>query len=207
MFTYLGIEIDSERMELRLPEGKLLKLINLLKSILDRHCISKRELESLGGHLSHCSHVIKGGKISCKNVYNLYRQMIERKARFMEVPTTVKSDLKWWLHLCKYFNGSSRMVKDEFHHAMVSDSSLKGFGVYLGQDWCAGTWSDLDCIPLTSSCNHIVCRPLVEEFDHTNINVLEPWPILVGFKRWMNLLRDKKFVVFTDNTQVMYINL
>ena len=205
--TYLGIELDSIRMELRLPEGKLVKLTNLLKSVLNRVRISKRELESLGGHLSHCSHVVKGGKIFCKNVYSLYRQMIEKKARFINIPEIVKSDLNWWLNLCKYFNGSSKMVKEEFPHAMVSDSSLKGFGVYLGSDWCAGTWHDSDCIPLISPCNHVACRPFAEEFDRNNINVLELWPILVGIKRWMNLLSDKRVVVFTDNTQVMYMLL
>ena len=52
--TYLGIEIDSELMELRLPEEKLQKLKLLLEKYLHSENISKLDLESLGGLLSHC---------------------------------------------------------------------------------------------------------------------------------------------------------
>ena len=117
--TYLGIEIDSVRMELRLPEGKVQKLKVLLKSILSRKRISKHELESIGGLLSHCSHVIKGGKIFCKRVYTLYKELIQRNARFINVSDLVKLDLNWWLSLCDYFNGSNKIVKSDFELPMV----------------------------------------------------------------------------------------
>ena len=64
--TYLGIEIDSVSMELRLPERKLVKLKQLLDVHLGKKKISKFDLESLGGLLSHCSHVVRGGKFSVK---------------------------------------------------------------------------------------------------------------------------------------------
>ena len=75
--VYLGIVIDSERMELRLPEGKLVKLITMLDKYLLCKRISKKELESLGGLLSHCSHVVKGGKIFCRSVYDLYKSLVK----------------------------------------------------------------------------------------------------------------------------------
>ena len=98
-------------------------------------------------------------------------------------------------------------VRETSLNPIVSDSSLKGFGVYMGTDWCAGPWDDVDYILLSSPCNHVVSRPLCESFDSGNINVLEFWPILVGVKRWAHLLRDRKTVVYTDNTQVMYMLL
>ena len=61
---------------------------------------------------------------------------------------------------------------------MVSDSSLRGFAVYLGSDWAAGTWEDRFSINIVSECNHVVGRPFAEIFEHDNINVLELWPIL-----------------------------
>ena len=203
--TYLGIEIDSISMELRLPEGKLSRLMDLLTSTLSRNRISKKELESLGGLLSHCSHVVKGGRTFCKSVYMLYRVMIKSNKRFVDISSAVKDDLKWWLNLGKYFNGVSKIVKSTYEHPMISDSSLKGFGVFLGCDWCAGTWDDQDFILLSSLCNHIVSRPISEEFDMSNINVLEFWPVLLGIKRWAHLFVNKKVVVYTDNTQVMFM--
>ena len=55
--TYLGIEIDSEKMELRLPKEKLNRLREILSKTLSSKMISKKSLESLGGLLSHCSFV------------------------------------------------------------------------------------------------------------------------------------------------------
>ena len=205
--TYLGIEIDSEKMELRLPADKLIKLKDILAVTLGSKMISKKSLESLGGLLSHCSHVVKGGRIFCKGIYSLYKNMVNSNKKFARIPIDVKAYLEWWLNLSKYFNGSSKIVKEISIDPIVSDSSLKGFGVYMGTDWCAGTWDDDDYILLSSNCSHVVSRPLCESFDNNNINVLEFWPILVGVKRWAHLLRDKKTVVFTDNTQVMYMLL
>ena len=203
--TYLGIEIDSVEMELRLPDGKIDKLKALLKFHLCKKRIAKKNLEILSGYLSHCSHIIKGGRMFCSNIYDLYRELVKKNLQFISMPIDVQADLKWWDNLCIYFNGSSKIVKDQYYLPMVSDSSLRGFAVYLGHDWAVGTWEDKFYIPLTSDCHHIVFRPVEEVFDKSNINELELWPIVVGLKRWFHLLKNKSLLVFTDNTQVMYM--
>ena len=58
---FLGIDIDSVRIELRLPVDKLEKLRTKLKSFLRRRKGTKGELESLAGILAHCCKVIHGG--------------------------------------------------------------------------------------------------------------------------------------------------
>ena len=123
------------------------------------------------------------------------------------MPNAVKADLKWWCRLIDNFNGSSKMIKDNYCYPMVSDSPLRRFAVYLGSDWAAGTWSDDHCVRLRSDCNHVVLRPVTEFFDPLNINILELWPIMVGLKRWSKILTEKAIWVFTDNTQVMYMLL
>ena len=203
--VFLGIEIDSTRMELRLPKGKVEKLRNLLELNISKKRISKKELESLGGLLSHCSHIIRGSRVFCKRVYALYKDIIKSNARFIHIPEIVKADLQWWLKFSKYFNGTAKIVVESYKFPMVSDSSLKGFAAYLGRDWLAGVWHDNDCINLCSSCAHVMGRPFAEYFDASNINVLELWPILQGVRRWFNVLKNKSLYVFTDNTQVMYM--
>ena len=203
--TFLGIVIDSEKMELRLPHGKVDKLKKLLDSLLVKTRVSKKELESLGGILAHCSQVIRCGRVFCKRIYALYRILVSSKAKFVTMPDWVKGDLRWWRKLIDNFNGSSKILYKHYEIPMISDSSLKGFAVYLGCDWVAGTWDDSDFIDLVSSCNHIASRPFVDYFDPNNINVLELWPIVVGLKRWCKLFRNTSLSVVTDNTQVMYM--
>ena len=205
--TYLGIEIDSVGMEFRLPQGKLNKLRELLDYVLSLKRVSKKDLESLGGTLSHCSQVVKGGKIFSKSIYTLYKHMVFSNKKYVVLPEWVRADLTWWKKLSVIFNGSSKIVKISHEEAIVSDSSMKGFGVYMGSDWCAGTWHDCDTIVLDSPCNHVVSKPVIDVVDFNNINVLELWPVLVGIKRWSHRIRDKNVVVFTDNTQVMFMLL
>ena len=148
----------------------------------------------------------KVGKSSA-GVYSLYKSMVSQNRRFASVPDWVRADLKWWLNLSVLFNGISKMVRSCYHHAMVSDSSLKGFGVYLGSDWCAGTWHIQDVVNLVTDCNYVGSKPLVDKFDDKNINVLELWPILVGIKCWAPMLQNLSLIVFTDNTQVLFMLL
>ena len=70
---YLGLDIDSIKMEIRLPKDKLEKLINLLNKYVGKSTISKNELESLGGLLAHCSHVVDGGRTHSRRFYDLYK--------------------------------------------------------------------------------------------------------------------------------------
>ena len=121
--------------------------------------------------------------------------MVASNRQYIEITDSVRDDLSWWRNLCTYFNGVSKIVKDCYYLSMVSDSSKKGFAVYLGQDWAAGTWHGGDSIQLFSSCNHVVFRPVADNFDSDNIHELEFWPIVVGLKRWVSLLRDTSVFV------------
>ena len=48
---YFGIILDIERMEARLPNDKLSRIITILDMLKNKHSISKREMLSLLGHL------------------------------------------------------------------------------------------------------------------------------------------------------------
>ena len=204
---YLGVILDTERCELRLPEGKRIKLENLLNGHIGKGSITKKELESIGGLLSHCSHLVKGGKMFCRNTYELYKKLMISGKKHINLSQEVISDFNWWLRIFPFFNGTVKMFTPEFEYPMLSDSSLKGFAVYMGSDWVAGTWSDYEHIPLKSKCGHVGFRPVWDNCDRNNINELELWPVVIGLKRWVESFRDKAVCVFTDNTQVMFMLL
>ena len=60
--TFLGIEIDTIKLELRLPALKLQRLQNLINHWMEKKAASKRELQSIIGHLSHAATVVKPGR-------------------------------------------------------------------------------------------------------------------------------------------------
>lgn len=199
---YLGIVIDSVRMELSLPEGKLVKLQGILDSVRDAHYISKKTLESLTGLLNHCSYIVKGGKIFCRRLYDLYKVMCNRHLNRIKIGAAARLDLLWWCRFSKIFNGRGAISNPEFPYPMVSDASRRGFGVYLDTDWVMGTWPGFPCTYCDTDCLHIGPHPEFGSVDYENINVLELWPVLIGLKRWFSVFSHHSVVIYTDNTQV-----
>ena len=60
--VFLGIEVDSLQMQLRLPLPKLQGLQAMVNSWLTRRSATKRELLSLIGHCQHAASVVKPGR-------------------------------------------------------------------------------------------------------------------------------------------------
>ena len=74
LIPLLGIELDSEWLELRLPPGKLTKLCELVGKWRRRKCCTKRELQSLAGHLNHACKVVRPGWRFLRGVFGLLSQ-------------------------------------------------------------------------------------------------------------------------------------
>jgi len=66
--TFLGIEIDSSTMELRLPADKLFLLRLELDDFKVRKQASKKQLQSLAGKLNWASAVIRGGRVFLRRI-------------------------------------------------------------------------------------------------------------------------------------------
>ena len=204
MCRYLSLDKDSIRMEIRLPKDKLEKLINLLKKYGGESTISKKELESLGGLLAHCSHVVDGGRAHSRRFYDLYKVILKNDLKRVKLGKAAREDLDWWLKFCATLNGKRKIEYEEYPIPLISDPSLKGFAVYKGKEWLGGTWEGEKALG-NSSCGHITSPPGMDTYDRSNINELELWPILEGLRCWYPEFKGKSITIFTDNTQVMYM--
>ena len=202
--VYLGIILDSEKMELRLPEGKLGKLSEVLKKFDCKKSASKKQLEKLAGILSHCSTVVRGGRTFSRRVYDLCKIAARVKNRIVCLNALFQADIEWWLRFAECFNGRAAMLRRDLGCDMTSDSSKMGFAVYLNEDWLAGSWkAPLDIQGISADCVHVHSPPGQDVYDATNINELELWPVVAGAKRWCHVFRNRSVRVGTDNTQVL----
>ena len=201
---YLGLDVDSIEMELRLPKDKLEKLIISVNHFKDKSSISKQELESLGGLLSHCSHIVNGGRTHSHRFYDLYKIVLNNDLKRIKLGLAAKEEVKWWANFSKTFNGKNKIIYPEYELPLVSDSSLKGFAIYKGEEWLTGSWDD-SLILDNDKCNHIISSPSFDNYNKTNINELELWPIISGLRVWYPDLKGKSVSIFTDNTQVYHM--
>ena len=200
--TFLGITIDSVSMELSLPMAKIEKLKLTLETTMAKGSASKKELECIGGLVSHCSYVVRGGRTFSRRIFDLSASY-SRHAKAIPLDDAIKADLTWWLRFCECFNGKACILRDLHPIPMYSDSSFRGFGAWMGRDWLAGCWDQED-LPKDFSfgCSHL-CDPPVFDSAPKNINVLELWPVIIGIRRWGALFRNCYVHVVTDNMQVL----
>ena len=199
--TFLGIQIDSVKMELSLPLEKVIKLRDLVTLVLERGRTSRKELECLGGLVSYCSYVVRGGRTFSRRIFDLAASY-SRASRNIPLSEAIMDDLKWWLSFCGIFNGRACIIQDLHPLPMYSDSSFKGFGAWLGKDYLLGFWDHDDVCPeALAGCSHLAPAPEIPVAK--NINVYELWPLVAGLKRWGHFFKNSRLHFITDNMQVL----
>ena len=67
--SFLGIQIDTIHFQLSLPADKVQRLQALLRQWGTRRACTRKDLESLTGHLSHAATVIKPGRIFLRSLF------------------------------------------------------------------------------------------------------------------------------------------
>ena len=197
---YLGIELDSIEMKMRLPHDKLSKLHTELAFFAGRRRSTKKQLQRLCGVLGHCATLVRGGRTFSHRVIAMLKQFKQGK-RYVTLSAAFHEDLKWWSMFAVWFNGEARMIQPPEHTSLVhTDSSGSGFGAISDCDWLCGQWRSNFVMDVDL---HGHCRPLPSLEVPENINVRELYPILEAVKRWGESWRDHRVECITDNTQVV----
>ena len=69
--TFLGFLLDTDAFQLRLPEGKLERMRELVDGWCTRKSCTRRELESLLGSLSHAAVAVRPGRFFLRQLFGL----------------------------------------------------------------------------------------------------------------------------------------
>ena len=96
--TFLGVEVDTVEMELRLPLRKLEKLKELVALWRVRKGCRKRDYLSLAGYLSHACKVVMPGRRFLRGIFGLLSQF-RRKDHYVRLSSSFQADLEWCMHL------------------------------------------------------------------------------------------------------------
>ena len=93
--TFLGFELDSKALEMRLPWDKLLDLQQTSSAWSGRRSCRKKELESLVGKLSHASRVVQPGKTFLRQLFELLKGT-HKGFHHIRLNVAARSDIYWW---------------------------------------------------------------------------------------------------------------
>jgi hypothetical protein len=179
--VFLGIEIDSETLELRLPADKLSALKVELQAFKTRVRASKKQLQSLVGKLNFAASVVYGGRVFLRNIINTIGVLKQdwHKAR---LGGDLLADIQWWLAFMETFNGKSVILQDLPISAVYTDACTEGSGGFWGDFWFYCNW-DLDW-------------PQAKDF---HINEKEALAVVTAAHLWGHMWRDHRVIIFSDN--------
>ena len=146
--SFVGIELDSVAMEIRLPQEKLKRLNDELSAWRGKKACKKRELLSLIGLLSHACKAVRAGRSFLRRLIDL--SMVVR------LSVDARSDIEWWVQYVESWNGIQMMraVKGATPSAGMASGSW-GCGAYAGPHWFMLKWAG----PI-SEC-HITVKEMV----------------------------------------------
>ena len=122
---FLGLELDSIKLEIRLPESKLRRLQLLLKEWEGKRAGKKRDLLSLIGYLHHASKVVRQGRSFLRRLINL-SMAVKPLDGFIRLNLAARSDIRWWSVYASQWNGISMMTQFDKNHPtqlITSDAS------------------------------------------------------------------------------------
>ena len=186
---FAGITLDTELMEVRLPEEKLDKCLSQLSYFCSRKSVTLKELQSLIGLLNFACCVVVPGRAFLRRLIDLTRG-VRKPTHHVRLTKESKYDLQVWLNFLRSYNGKSFFLGSRWYTSktlkLFTDAAGSlGYAAIFGKQWFFGEW------------------PAV--WKTFNITILEFFPIVLASEIWGPLMRNKCIVFFSDNQAVVEI--
>ena len=186
LLDFLGLLINTIKMEISLPEDKLRCLKSLLSSWLGRKSCTKRQLQSLIGHLHHASKVIKPGRPFIRRMIDLASSRPHPESMVC-LNVEFRSDLQWWITFLEKWNGISiisALCRRPVDMVLTTDASGNwGCGGYFNRQWFQLPWNGY--------------------WQHMPIAVKELLPVVISCIIWGKQMRGLHVHCRCDNAAVI----
>lgn len=186
---FLGFEIDTIDMALKLPQTKRRKILEIIKSLSKKQCILIREFAKFLGLLTSACPAVDYGWAYTKQFerekFLALQSSNDNYDKTMKLSPALKPHFTWWEN--NIMNSIKPFRSNQYSLEIFSDSSLTGWGIACNGETSSGFWS------FSESQNHI--------------NFLELRAAFIGLKCFANNLTNTEILLRIDNTTaISYIN-
>ncbi|XP_078333005.1 uncharacterized protein LOC144625574 [Crassostrea virginica] len=186
--TFLGLELDTVKFEVRLPSDKLEELKSKIQSFQNKRTATLLQLQSLIGSLNFACAVVPPGRAFLRRIIDLTRGL-QKPGHHRNLNKEARADLQAWAIFLKQFNGRGFFPSGVQHTSsslhLFTDASNKGFGCVFGCKWFYG--------------------PFSHDWISYHISVREFLPIVIAFDLWGSLLSNSTVVLHSDNLAVVHV--
>ena len=186
VLEYLGIILDTQLMEARLPMEKVTRITSILDSFMGRKTCTKQELLSLLGHLNFACRVIYPGRAFVSYLISL-STTVKRLHHYVKISKECRLDIKMWAMFLKQWNGVSffldQQETDGSTMQFFTDATPTGFGGYFNGKWFCDKFEE-NMIP--DDCK-------------ASMALFELYPIVMSAVLWGHEWCKKRIIVKCDN--------
>ena len=193
--TFLGVELDTMKMIMRLPAEKVAKLKQQILKVLSMNKITLKEMQSLLGLLNFACKVVSPGRAFCRRLINA-TMGIKKPHHKLRVSKNMKADLNVWLSFLNKYNGVTLISRREWRTNMELElftdacgGEKGGFGIFFSGQWAYGKWPD-----------NWVAEGLTRD-----MTLLELFPVVVTLTIWSDKLRNQWVHFHVDNQAVVQV--
>jgi hypothetical protein len=142
--TFLGLELDSNRQEIRLPQTKIRQIMAELDRWSSNHKTTKRKLLSLIGVLSFAARAVPAGRLFLRCLINLSTK-VQRLHHHIRLNQQALADISWWKTFLPDWNGRAYFINPSATDAhdldLYTDASGRlGCGAYFQGQWFHHQW-------------------------------------------------------------------
>ena len=196
---FLGIVLDTVKMQISLSKDRVNKLVTTLRDCIDLTFINVRALQSVIGVLVFCSIVITAAKPYYRRLLNALKAVGTRPPPhlILEVSDDMRDDWTMWIQMLSLFNGrciTSAIAPPEVKVKLYTDACFSGSGFFFG-----GRYSMYKHPPHWRALMGQTGGWIV------TINFLESVALLLGLREILPLVAGgyKRLVCMIDNTAVV----
>ena len=189
--VFLGIEIDSVNMVIRLPQEKQDRLNRSVEVWLSKSKCIKRELLSLIGSLSFACKVIKPGRTILRRLIDLSTS-VKKLHQHISLSACICQDLAMWRQFLSEWNGISYILNPTSPNPLnlSTDASFLGFGALFLGKWISSPWPS---------------SPVCSDGSQIHIFILEMFAIYAAIESWSESFKNQQIFIFTDNESIVSV--
>lgn len=193
--VFLGLEIDTTEMSIRIPSHRVDELTSLLINLMLKSKINLRELQRLIGKLCFFSKAIRSSRAFLRRFYDV-SSGLKKPHHKIRVTRDLKSDASVWLSFLDGFNGVSYIPEavwvSNVDLELFTDSAGSfelGAACFLKGQWCFYSWP--------------------REWEGTPImrdmTFLEMVPVVLAIFLWGQSLANKNVTLRIDNQSLVTV--
>lgn len=195
VLVFLGIEIDSVEMKIRIPLQKIEELKVLLSSYVNKKKVTLKELQKLTGKLSFFCRAVRSSRAFLRRFYDAMAGL-KKPFHHLRVSNELKQDLEMWLLFLEEFNGTLYIPDDIWLSSdtlqLFTDSAGSphlGCACFLSGSWAFMQWPE-----------HWAKK---EKF--YDMAFLEMVPVILAVTLWGKKIAGRKILFFIDNEALVRV--